>query len=304
MNCDIAIIGAGPAGLTAAIYAARAKLSTSVFEKMFPGGQAAITHSIENYPGFAQGIGGMEMADAMKEQAEKFGAKFIYGQVDYVEPKGKGFVLHLGGETREARSVILAMGAQARKIGARGETNFVGRGISYCATCDGAFYSGKSVVMVGGGNSAVEDAVFLTRFVRDITVIHRRDTLRAAKIIQERAFANEKIRFIWDSVVEEIQGDEKVSGVLLRNVKTGEVKSIPAEGVFVAIGHKPDVKAVKDIVKLDDQGYVITDENMFTGTPGLFAAGDLRKKSLRQVVTAVSDGAVAAVEAEKYLSEI
>jgi thioredoxin reductase (NADPH) len=301
---DVAIIGAGPAGLSAGIYAARARLSTVIIEKMYPGGQAAITDRIENYPGFAEGVGGSELTDSMKAQAEKFGAQFLNGDVKKVEKTGSNFVAHLSGETVEAKSVILAMGAQPRKLEARGEKEYTGRGVSYCATCDGAFYMEKPIMVVGGGDTAIEEALYLTRFASSVQVVHRRDQLRATKILQERAFKNDKIKFIWDSVVQEIKGQDTVEEVVLKNVKTGEESSVFVNGVFVAIGWLPNTSIVKDLVKLDRNGYVVTDENMGTGIPGLFAAGDIRQKSLRQVVTAVADGAIAAVQAEKYLENM
>jgi thioredoxin reductase (NADPH) len=300
---DLAIIGAGPAGLSAAIYGARARLSTVIIEKMYPGGQAAITDIIENYPGFTEGIGGAELTEAMKKQAERFGAQFLNGEVEKIEKQNEKFLLHLKNETVEAKTVILAMGAQARKLGVKGEKEFTGKGVSYCATCDGAFYTDRAVMVVGGGDTAIEEALFLTHFARSVTVVHRRNELRATKILQERAFKNEKIKFIWDSVVEEIKGADAVQEVVVKNLKTGETTSIPVDGVFVAIGWDPNTAIVKDLVKLNEKGYIITDENMATGVPGLFAAGDIREKSLRQVVTAVADGAMAAVAAEKYLEE-
>ncbi|KXG75688.1 Thioredoxin reductase [Fervidicola ferrireducens] len=300
---DLAIIGAGPAGLSAAIYGARARLSTVIIEKMYPGGQAAITDIIENYPGFTEGIGGAELTEAMKKQAERFGAQFLNGEVEKIEKQNEKFLLHLKNETVEAKTVILAMGAQARRLGVKGEKEFTGKGVSYCATCDGAFYTDRTVMVIGGGDTAIEEALFLTHFARSVTVVHRRNELRATKILQERAFKNEKIKFIWDSVVEEIRGADAVQEVVVKNLKTGETTSIPVDGVFVAIGWDPNTAIVKDLVKLNEKGYIITDENMATGVPGLFAAGDIREKSLRQVVTAVADGAVAAVSAEKYLEE-
>ncbi|WP_422448584.1 thioredoxin-disulfide reductase [Thermoanaerobacterium sp. DL9XJH110] len=304
MVYDVAIIGAGPAGLSAGIYAARARLSTVIIEKMYPGGQAAITDRIENYPGFAEGVGGSELTDSMKAQAEKFGAQFLNGDVKKVEKAGSNFAAHLSGEIVEAKSVILAMGAQPRKLEARGEKEYTGRGVSYCATCDGAFYMEKPVMVVGGGDTAIEEALYLTRFASSVQVVHRRDQLRATKILQERAFKNDKIKFIWDSVVREIKGQDTVEEVVLKNVKTGEESSVFVNGVFVAIGWLPNTSIVKDLVKLDRDGYVVTDENMGTGIPGLFAAGDIRQKSLRQVVTAVADGAIAAVQAERYIESM
>ena len=303
MIYDVAIIGAGPAGLSAGLYAARAKLSTVIVEKMFPGGQAAITYRIENYPGFAEGVGGADLADAIKTQAESFGAEFLNGDVEKIEKKDDKFIIYMKGESLEAKSVILATGAQPRKVGVKGEKEFTGKGVSYCATCDGAFYSNKPIVIVGGGDTAIEEALYLTRFAGSIYVIHRRDELRATKILQERAFNNDKIKFIWDSVLHEIEGKDTVEEVVVKNVKTGKLSSVSVDGVFIAIGYTPNTDFVKDLVQLDEQGYIVTDEHMKTQVPGLFAAGDIRKKSLRQVVTAVADGAIAAVEAGKFIEE-
>lgn len=301
MIYDVAVIGAGPAGLAAGLYAARAKLSTVVFEKMFPGGQAALTHNIENYPGFPEGVNGMELTDAMKQQVEKLGAEFVNGDVEKIDKNGDLFTVFLKGESFKAKTVILATGAQPRKLGVKGEKEFIGRGISYCATCDGAFYKDKPIAMVGGGDTAIQEALYLTRFASTVYVIHRRNELRATKILQEHAFKNEKIKFIWDSIVKEIKGKDGVEEVVFENVKSGKQDSISVDGIFVAIGYTPNTEFAKDLVQLDEQGYIITDERMKTKTPGLFAAGDVRQKPLRQVVTAVADGAIAAVEAGKFL---
>ncbi|MDI3481420.1 MAG: thioredoxin reductase [Tepidanaerobacteraceae bacterium] len=301
---DITIIGAGPAGLSAGIYAARAKLSTLIVERMYPGGQAAITDRIENYPGFNEGVAGAELAENMKSQAEKFGAEFLNGEVESIERQGEKFIIKLKSESLESKAVILAMGAESRKLGVKGEKEYTGRGVSYCATCDGAFYANKPVMIVGGGDSAIEEALYLTRFASSVQVVHRRDRLRATKILQERAFKNKKIKFLWNSMVDEILGKDTVEEVIIRNVMTGEKTSALVNGIFVAIGWVPNTSFVKGLVKLDEQGYIITDETMNTGVPGLFAAGDIRKKPLRQVVTAVADGAIAAVEAGKYLESL
>ncbi|MGB9977475.1 thioredoxin-disulfide reductase [Thermovenabulum sp.] len=303
MTHDLIIIGGGPAGLSAAIYGARARLKTLVVEKMYAGGQAAITDRIENYPGFVEGIGGMELTEAMKMQAERFGAKFVNGEAQRIIPKDDGFIVELKNEQLEAKSVILAMGAEARKLMVKGEKEFTGRGVSYCATCDGAFYTDRKVVVVGGGDSAIEEALYLTKFAESVTVVHRRNELRATKILQERAFSNEKIKFLWDSVVKEVKGQEAVEEIVIKNIKTGEITSYPTDGVFVAIGWEPNSNIVKGLVNLNERGYIITDENMATNVPGIFAAGDIREKSLRQVITAAADGAIAAVSAEKYIEE-
>ena len=301
MTYDIAIIGGGPAGLSAGIYGARAKLSTVIIEKMYPGGQAAITHLIENYPGFVDGIGGSELTESMKNQAERFGAKILNGEVEDIKKQASLFYVKLKSETVEAKSIILAMGAEPRKLDVKGEKEFTGQGVSYCATCDGAFYTDMPIVVIGGGDTAIEEAIYLTRFASSVTVVHRRDQLRATKILQDRAFKNEKIKFIWDSVVKEIKGKDMVEEVVLKNVKTGEESSVFVNGVFSAVGYVPNTASIKGLVKLNDRGYVITDDKMATDIPGIFATGDIREKSLRQVVTAVSDGAIAAVEAEKYI---
>jgi thioredoxin reductase (NADPH) len=301
MTYDIAIIGGGPAGLSAGIYGARAKLSTVIIEKMYPGGQAAITHLIENYPGFVDGIGGSELTESMKNQAERFGAKILNGEVEDIKKQASLFYVKLKSETVEAKSIILAMGAEPRKLDVKGEKEFTGQGVSYCATCDGAFYTDMPIMVIGGGDTAIEEAIYLTRFASSVTVVHRRDQLRATKILQDRAFKNEKIKFIWDSVVKEIKGKDMVEEVVLKNVKTGEESSVFVNGVFSAVGYVPNTASIKGLVKLNDRGYVITDDKMATDIPGIFAAGGIREKSLRQVVTAVSDGAIAAVEAEKYI---
>ncbi|WP_059032311.1 thioredoxin-disulfide reductase [Tepidanaerobacter syntrophicus] len=302
---DVAIIGAGPAGLSAGLYAARAKLSTIIIEKMYPGGQAAMTYRIENYPGFSDGIGGAELAEAMKSQAERFGAKILNnGAVKIVKEDNIFNIILDNDDNVEAKTVILAAGASAKKLGVKGEIEFTGRGVSYCATCDGAFYANKTVAVVGGGDTAIEEALFLTRFASKVYVIHRRNQLRATKILQERAFQNSKISFIWDSVVDEIRGKDTVNELVVKNVKTGELESISVDGIFVAIGQTPLTDFVKDIISLDNQGYIITNEHMMTNVPGIFAAGDIRQKPLRQVITAASDGAVAAVEAGRFIESM
>ncbi|GLI51048.1 thioredoxin reductase [Tepidanaerobacter syntrophicus] len=305
MIFDVAIIGAGPAGLSAGLYAARAKLSTIIIEKMYPGGQAAMTYRIENYPGFSDGIGGAELAEAMKSQAERFGAKILNNGAVKIVKKDNIFNIILDNDDNvEAKTVILAAGASAKKLGVKGEIEFTGRGVSYCATCDGAFYANKTVAVVGGGDTAIEEALFLTRFASKVYVIHRRNQLRATKILQERAFQNSKISFIWDSVVDEIRGKDTVNELVVKNVKTGELESISVDGIFVAIGQTPLTDFVKDIISLDNQGYIITNEHLMTNVPGIFAAGDIRQKPLRQVITAASDGAVAAVEAGRFIESM
>lgn len=301
---DVLILGAGPAGLTAGLYASRAMLKTGIIEKMLPGGQAAITAKIENYPGFPEPIGGSELTEGMRAQTERFGTEFITGEVKKVEKVESIFKIHLRDKILEAKTVIIASGAEPRKLGVKGEKEFTGRGVSYCATCDGAFFRDKPIMVVGGGDTAIEEALFLTRFAKEITIVHRRDELRATKILQERAFDNKQIKFIWDSVVEEIKGDNFVEEVIIKNKKTRQISSITVDGIFVAVGYVPNTEYLKDIVKLNENGYIATDERMATEIPGLFAAGDIREKTLRQVVTAVADGAIAAVEASKYIEEM
>lgn len=301
MMYDVVIVGGGPAGLTAGIYAARAKLKTLLIERGMVGGLAATTEFIENYPGFSEPISGPELMSRMEEQAKRFGLELLYAHVETVQKEGQSFVVKTEENQIACRAVIIATGAHPQKLNVKGEDLFHGRGVSYCATCDGAFFKGKQVAVVGGGDAAIEEAIFLTKFAHQVYVIHRRDQLRATKLIQERARQNPRINFIWNSVVEEIIGQETVTGVRLKDVRTGERKELKVEGVFIYIGYRPNSSLVKDLVELDEQGYIITDDSMQTSCPGLFAAGDVRQKPLRQVVTAVADGAIAAVSVEKYL---
>lgn len=298
---DIVIIGGGPAGLAAGLYAARAALDTVLIEQSTLGGQASGTERIENYPGFEEGIGGPELARRMEVQARRFGLNVLDAKVERLLRMENGFAVRAGNEEIITRAVILASGTQPGKLGIKGEAELHGLGVSFCATCDGAFFKGRTVAVVGGGDAAVEEAIFLTRFAEKVYVIHRRGELRATKVIQERAKRNPKIEFIWHSVVLEILGAYFVEGVQVKNVQSGIVKEIKVDGVFLYVGTKPNTELVDDFVNLDEQGYVITDENMATSCSGLFAAGDVRRKLLRQVVTAVADGAAAAVAAEKYL---
>lgn len=305
---DVAIIGAGPAGLSAALYAGRARLSTVLIEKEKAGGQIMQTAEIENYPGSSESESGPTLVARMSAQADHFGAERVKDAVVSVELSGGEKVIVCQKDTYRAKTVIVATGASPAKLGCPGEAEFTGRGVSYCATCDGPFYNGLEVYVAGGGDAAVEEAIYLTRFARKVTIIHRRDQLRAAKSIQEKAFANEKIEFLWNTTIEEIKGEGLINEIVVKNVKTGEVKSLtPAPedglfGLFVFVGYHPQTELFLD--QLDNErGYLITDDAMRTNVPGVFAAGDIRKKTLRQVVTAVADGAVAAVEANKYLEE-
>lgn len=307
---DVIILGAGPAGLAAGLYAGRSCLKTLIIEKGQDGGQIANTSEIENYPGqMLEGEDGPSLVARMAAQAKNFGAERVADTIKAVELDGK--VKKLVGSKGEywGKTLIIATGAAPRPIGCKNESEYVGRGISFCATCDAFFYRGLEVFVVGGGDAAVEEAIYLTKFARKVTLIHRRDQLRAAKSIQEKAFRNPKMDFIWDSVVEEVGGEELLSKLVLRNVKTGELTTIeadPAEGLFGLfgfIGMVPSTSLFEGLIDMD-HGYIVTDEDMHTNTPGVFAAGDIRVKSLRQVITAAADGAIAATQAEKYLEQM
>jgi len=301
---DVVIIGGGPAGLTAGLYASRARLKTLLLEAMSVGGQMMTTDIVENYPGFPQGISGAELTSTMEEQAKRFGLMTEMQQVVGLHVAEDGKSVNTTEGEYQAKAVIICTGAEYRKLGIPGEAEFTGRGVSYCATCDGAFFQDSKIVVVGGGDSALTEALFLTKFAKEITIIHRRDALRATKIYQERAFANLKINFLWDSVVEEIRGNQTVERVLVRNVKSGEMVEVPTEGVFMFIGIEPKTAFLQGVVELDESGYIIVDEsNLQTSVEGIFAAGDARKKLLRQVATAVGDGATAAFAVEKFLEE-
>lgn len=301
---DTIIIGGGPAGLSAGIYAMRSRLKTVLLEKYVPGGQMVITDFVENYPGFAEGITGAELSAAMELQARNLGLEVVSTEVLNLDFTGEQKKVITSEGEFTAPTIILSLGATFRRLGLPCEGRLTGKGVSYCATCDGAFFRDKEIVVVGGGNTAVQDAVFLTRFATKVTIVHRRDALRATKILQERAFKNPKIEIAWDSVVSEIQGDTKVTGVVLRNVKDGTERALAVDGVFVLIGTDPQTEMLRGHVTLDASGYVITNDDMHTNVPGVFAAGDCRRKSLRQMVTAASDGAIAAVEAEKYIETL
>jgi thioredoxin reductase (NADPH) len=297
------IIGSGPAGYTAALYAARASLAPVVFAGSLSGGQLMITTEVENYPGFVNGIMGPELMDAFREQAERFGATVRYEDVTRVDFSRRPFLIATDDEELRAHSVIIATGASAQWLGIEGEARLRGRGVSSCATCDGAFFRNVEIAVVGGGDTAMEEAMFLTRFATKVHVIHRRDHLRASKAMQERAVANPKIDFIWNTVVEDVLGDQTTTGLLLRNVKTGDVNILPVSAVFVAIGHHPNTELFKGQIDMDAAGYIEVLENTFTNMPGVFAAGDVHDARYKQAITAAGDGCKAALDAEKYLEE-
>ncbi|PAV27759.1 thioredoxin-disulfide reductase [Virgibacillus profundi] len=301
---DVIIAGAGPAGMTAAVYASRANLDTLMIERGIPGGQMANTEDVENYPGFDHVLG-PDLSNNMFEHAKKFGAEYAYGDIKEVIDHGDYKTVIAGKKEYKTKALIITTGAQFKKLGIAGEEELGGRGVSYCAVCDGAFFKQKNLVVIGGGDSAVEEGIYLTRFADKVTIVHRRDELRAQKIIQERAFDNEKIDFIWDTVVEKINGpDGKVKSVSLKNNKTGEANEYPIDGVFVYIGMVPLSEPFKSLGITNGEGYIPTNENMETNIPGVFAAGDIREKTLRQIVTATGDGSIAAEEAIKYVENL
>ena len=298
---DVIIIGGGPGGYTAALYAARANLSTLVLEKMSPGGQMATTDIVENYPGFVEGINGLELGMQMQEGAERFGVKTKMAEVKSVDLEANPKLVHTRKATFEAKTVILATGAFPRELGLPNERELRGRGISYCATCDGAFYKGKTVVIVGGGNTAVADAIFLAKICEKVYLVHRRDELRASKTYMDALEKAENIEFIWSSEVVEVKAEEFVTGVKVKSRKDDSIREVACDGVFVAIGNIPNTELIKGQVELDESGYVLADESTQTNIPGVYAVGDMRKKPLRQIVTAVADGAVASKFAEEYI---
>lgn len=300
----VIIIGSGPAGLTAALYNARAQLSPLVITGNQVGGQIAITNEVENYPGFPDGLTGPELVELMQKQAEHFGARYAYDEVTEVEfMEGPPFRVKTHGEEYEADAVIVTAGASPRRLGVPGEEEMIGRGVSYCATCDGFFFRGKDVVVVGGGDSALEEGLFLTKFASNVRIIHRRDELRAGPTLQRRAFNNEKISFIWDTVVTEINGNGTVESVKTMNVNSGQIQTLDTDGVFIYIGHYPNSKFLEGQLAMDEHGYVITDEYMRTSVPGVFAAGEIQDPRFRQIATSVGQGCAAAMEVEKWLSE-
>ena len=307
---DVIILGAGPAGLAAGLYAGRSRLNVLIIEKGQDGGQIAITDEIENYPGqIVEGESGPSLIARMTKQAEKFGAKRVSDMIKEVELEGDVKILKSEKNEYRAKTVIIATGAHARAIGCKGEGQFRGKGVSYCATCDANFFEDFEVYVVGGGDSAVEEAMYLTKFARKVTIIHRRNELRAAKSIQEKAFKNPKLFFMWDTVVEKLEGEDILQAMYVKNVKTGEVTKVEADpedgmfGLFGFIGTVPNTKIFEGVIDMDERGYIKTDADMHTNIPGVYAAGDVRVKSLRQVVTAAADGAIAAVQVERSMSD-
>ena len=300
---DIAIVGGGGAGLTAAVYAARARRSTVVFERLVTGGQIATTDIVENFPGFPEGVNGFDLAQLMLKQAEKFGAEMVYEGVESLErTEDIRFRLETASGAYLARAVIVTAGADYNKLGVPGEAEYVGKGVSYCATCDGAFFEGQEVAVIGGGDAAMDEGLFVTRYASKVYVIHRRDTLRASAVLRERAFANPKMEFIWDTVIERIEGDGQVEKLQLRNVKTEQMSELAVGGVFIFIGQTPNSHLLKGLVEMDAGGHAIVDLKMRTSVAGLYVAGDVRTQAARQLISAAGDGATAAIEAEHYLA--
>jgi len=300
---NVVIIGAGPAGLTAGLYAGRAQLDPLILVGPSLGGQAALTSEMENYPGFPEGIGGMELIQRMAEQAKRFGAEILYEEVTRVDLKAYPFIVETYGPTYRAKSLIICTGASPRRLGVPGEDTFIGHGVSFCAVCDGFFYQDKRVVVVGGGDSAVDEAIYLTRFAKEVFIVHRRDRLRASPLLEKRARENPKIRFLWNSIVEEIVGEKSVKGVRLRNVHSGEISFLETDGVFIYIGLIPNSQLFVGQLELTPEGYIVTDKRQRTSVPGVFAAGDVQDPWFRQTVIAAGAGAAAAIEAERFLSE-
>jgi thioredoxin reductase (NADPH) len=301
MVYDVIIVGSGPAGLTSAVYCGRAMLKTLVIAGAVPGGQLMLTTEVENFPGFEEPILGPDLIQHMRKQAERFGAEFIQDDATSVDFKTRAFKINAAGKIYESNVVVIATGASAKWSGVDSESRLRGKGVSSCATCDGFFFRGKDTVTVGGGDVALEDTMFLTKFVNHATIIHRRDALRASKILQDRAFKNSKISFVWDSVVEEVLGQQKVEGVRVRNVKTGKQDVLKCDGVFLAIGHQPNTAIFQGQIELDQKGYIVTRQGTATSVEGVFACGDVRDFHYRQAITAAGDGCRAAMDAEDYL---
>lgn len=304
MSLDVIIIGGGPAGLTAGLYASRARLKTLLVEKGFAGGQVMTADWIENYPGFEEGISGVELSRRFERHAVKFGLEILQSAVAGVTLNGN--IKHVtleDGKHFETKAVIFATGASPRLLNIEGENELKGKGVSYCATCDGAFFKGEKLAVIGGGDSALEEAAFLTKFAEKVYIVHRRDEFRAVEIVQERALANPKIEIVLDTVAERIEGENSVKALHIKNVKTGEKSVLDVSGVFIYVGYTPNSSLLKDLVALDENGYIIADDRMFTSVPGIYGAGDIRARSLKQICTAVGDGATAAMSAEKYIEQ-
>lgn len=301
---DMIIIGGGPAGYTAALYASRAGLDVIIIERMSAGGQMALTGDIDNYPGFDEGIDGFTLGIKMQQGAEKFGAKTEYAEVIAVDFSEKIKKLETSNGSYYGKTVVISTGANPRELGLSGEQDLIGKGIHYCAHCDGRFYKDKTVIVVGGGNSAAADALYLSRLAKKVYVVHRRDNLRATKIYHEPLMKSENVKFLWNSVISEFNANEKIIGAKLKNITTSDINYIQCDGIFISIGRKPATEFLKNEIELDENGYISADESTRTNIPGVYAVGDVRSKTLRQIVTAVSDGAVAVHFAEEYLSEI
>lgn len=300
-HVKVLIIGSGPAGLSAALYAARAELKPVVLTGMTMGGQASVTHIIENYPGFPEGLPGPELGDLFRLQAERFGAEIVFDTATEVDLSEKPYLVKTYSGEYTADSIIITTGATPRHLEVPGEVELTGRGVSYCGTCDGFFFKDKEVVVVGGGDSAIEEGNFLTRFANKVTVVHRRDELRASPILESRAKANPKIDFIWDTVVEEIKGQDAVNKVILKNVKSGDVSNFETDGVFIFVGHSPNTELFEGQLEMDEDGYLVVNKYMETNTPGVFAAGEVADPHFRQVITSAGMGAAAAIQATRYL---
>ena len=301
---DLIIIGSGPAGLTAALYTAREDFKPLVITGVNAGGQLLLTTTVENFPAFPDGVYGSELVDLMRKQAEKFGSRFVAEDVTSIDLSSRPFNIKTSSSEYQAKSIIIATGASAKWLGIPSEQRFVGKGVSSCATCDAPFFKNKNVVVVGGGDTAMEDSIFLTKFTNSVTIIHRRDAFRASKIMQERIFSNPKIKVIWDSAIDEILGDSKVTSIKIKNLKTGEITQKDIDGVFVAIGYQPNTKYLAGSLALDDQGYIITKDEVKTDIDGVFVAGDVADKRYRQAITAAGSGAKAALEAREYLQKL
>lgn len=300
----VVIIGSGPAGLSAAIYTSREGFEPLLLAGTTGGGQLELTTAVENFPGFPDGIQGPELIVSLKKQAEKFGTRFVYEDVTDVDFSGRPLIVKAGNKKYEAESIIIATGANAKTLGIKSERRLMGKGVSTCGTCDGPFFRNKDVIVIGGGDTAMEDSIFLTNFANMVTVVHRRDTLRASKIMQEKAFANKKIRFIWDTGIEEILGDKNVTGIRLKNLKTNETSEMKIDGVFMAIGYSPNTKVFEGKLKLDDMGYLVTKDEVMTDIEGVFIAGDVADRFYRQAVTASGSGVKCALHVREYLSDL